>query len=112
MKTKKKATKKTSEQYAIIANRSYGLFCGIVESHDPGTGQGDGVVVARSVRHIAQWFGRTGGITSLAAHGLCGSRAGESRIGAACPRAKLSGIVNVFDCTPEARATLEAATQK
>ena len=106
----KKTTKK-SERYAIIANKSYGLYVGIVDKFDAGTGSGDGVVEAREVRHVAQWFGKTGGITSLAVHGLCGPRATESRIGAPAPRATLTGIVNVIDCTPEARATFEAAKQ-
>lgn len=99
--------KKKPERYAIIANKSYGLYVGIVESFDAETG----IVEAREVRHVARWYGKTGGITSLAVHGLCGSQASESRIGAPAPRATLSGIVNVIDCTAEARATFEAAAQ-
>jgi hypothetical protein len=109
MKTTRKIAK-TTERYAIIANRSYGLYAGIVESVTP---QEDGTlrVEARECRHVARWFGRTGGITSLAAHGLCGPRAGESRIGAPV-RATLSGVVNLFDCSTEARASIEAAAAK
>src|SRR5678810_1253178 len=92
------------ERFAILANKSYGLYVGIVESYDPVTGVAEVV----GCRHVARWFGKTGGITSLAAHGLCGPRASESRIGAPT-RATLTGIVNVFDCSPEARATFEAA---
>lgn len=106
-----KAAKKTGERYAIVANKSYGLYVGIVDKFDPGTGAGDGVAEVREVRHVAQWFGKTGGITSLAVHGLCGPRAGESRVGAAAPRATLTGVANVIDCTPEARATFEGAKQ-
>lgn len=104
MKTKK-STKK--EQFAIIANRSFGLYAGIVEKTTP---QKDGTlhVQVRDCRHVAQWYGKTGGITSLAAHGLCGARAGESRIGAPVP-ALLTGIVNLFTCSDEARASIEAA---
>lgn len=98
---------KQQERYAIIANRSYGLYAGIVKSFDPKTG----VVEAEQVRHVARWFGKTGGITSLAVHGLCGPRAAESRIGAPAERATLTGIVNVFDCSAEARASFEAAAQ-
>lgn len=105
----KKQTKRP-EIYAIIANKSYGLYAGIVESEEP---QADGTVrvIARDVRHVARWYGKTGGITSLAAHGLCGPSAGDSRIGAPVPRARLSGVVNVFECTAEARASIEAAKQ-
>lgn len=102
------ATKKKTEQYAIIANQSYGLYVGIVDSFDTK----EKTVKAREVRHVARWYGRTGGITSLAVHGLCGPEAGNSRIGAPVATATLTGIVNVFECTPEARATFEAATQK
>lgn len=102
------AKKKAAERYAIIANKSYGLYVGIVDSFDAKTG----VVEARECRHVARWYGKTGGVTSLAVHGLCGSQASESRIGAPVARATLSGIVNVFDCTPEARATFEAAVQQ
>ena len=95
------------ERYAVITNGGYGIYVGIVEAFDAATR----TVEAREVRHVARWFGRTGGITSLAAHGVCGARAAESRIGAAAPRATLSNVVNIFDCTPEARATFEAAKQ-
>ena len=104
--TSKKASKKT-ERYAIVANEKYGLYCGIVESFDPITR----VAVVRECRHVCRWFGRTGGITSLAVHGLCGPRAGESRVGAPSPVATLTGIVNVIECTPAARTTLESAVQ-
>lgn len=93
--------------YSIIANQSYGLYAGFVQSFDPATK----VVEATEVRHIAYWFGKTGGITSLAVHGLCGPKAAESRIGAPAPKATLSGIVNIFECTPEAQATIAAAQQ-
>lgn len=109
MATKKKSTKKP-ERYAIIANKSYGLYAGIIETVTP-TVDGLLTVEVRECRHVAHWRGKTGGVTSLAAFGLCGPNAGESRIGAPV-RATLSGIVNIFDCSPEARATIEAARQQ
>ena len=98
------------EQYAIIANKSYGLYAGIVEETTP---QPDGTlhVKARDVRHVARWYGKTGGITSLAVHGLCGPDAANSRIGAPSVAATLTGIVNIFTCSAEARASIEAAKQ-
>ena len=95
--------KKTLKK-CILANKSYGLYYGEVESFDPVTG----VATVRNCRHVCRWYGKTGGITSLAAHGLCGPRACESRIGAPAA-ATLTGIVNVFECSPEAAASLESA---
>ena len=95
---------KKPQRVAILANKSYGLYYGRVISFDPVTG----VAEVDGCRHVCRWFGKTGGITSLAAHGLCGPRAGESRVGApVC--ATLTGIVNVFDCSSEAIASLDAA---
>lgn len=101
----------SKKQYAIIANKSYGLYAGIVEKVTP---QPDGtlLVEAREVRHVARWFGKSGGITSLAVHGLCGRDAASSRIGAPSVAATLSGIVNIFECSTEARASIEAAKQQ
>ena len=104
------AAKKQAEVYAILANKSYGLYAGIVEKKTP---QPDGTlhVEVRDCRHVARWYGKTGGITSLAAHGLCGPNAADSRIGAPVRASPLTGIVNVFECSAEARATLESAKQ-
>ncbi len=98
--------KKTPKQkpFAILANKSYGLYAGIVEKYDPKTG----IAEVSQCRHVARWYGKTGGITSLAAFGLCGPNANDSRIGAPVG-GTLTGIVNVFACTAEARATIEAA---
>lgn len=105
---KSKPSKSHAKPYAIVANQSYGLYVGIVQSFDPV----NKVALVTECRHVARWYGKTGGITSLAAHGLCGSQAGDSRIGAPAPGVStLTGIVNVFPCSPEARATFEAAKQ-
>lgn len=114
--TKKKITKKAATtrdpmvgRYCIIGNKSYGLYCGIVEAITPDA-EGLSTVIVSECRHIAQWYGRTGGITSLAAHGLCGPRAAESRVGAPC-LARLSGVANILAASDEAAATLRAAVQ-
>jgi hypothetical protein len=102
MAAKKKLTK------AIVANRSYGLYYGEVVSFDAK----NGIAVVRNCRHVCRWFGMTGGITSLAAHGLRGPRAGESRVGAPAPGdSTLTGIVNVFPCSLVAAASIEAVVQ-
>jgi hypothetical protein len=89
------------KRYVIVGNQNYGLYFGQIEADD------NEIVATKSVRmlncqHIAKWYGRTGGITSLAAYGPCGPNAKNSRVGAAAPSVLLTGIVNVLDCTPEA----------
>lgn len=103
--------KAKAERYCIIANKSYGLYAGLVESISAPGEDGTRIVAAREVRHIARWYGRTGGITSLATYGLCGPQAGDSRIGAPVASASLGGVVNIFECSSEARASIEAAKQ-
>lgn len=114
--TKKKLMKKAAVtldpmigRYCIIGNKSYGLYAGVVESIAPDA-EGLSTVIVSECRHIAQWYGRTGGITSLAAHGICGARAAESRIGAPC-LARLSGVANILAASDEAAATLRASVQ-
>ena len=104
----KKTTKRATQTYAILANDRYGLYAGVVESYDPVTR----VARVAGCRHVARWYGKTGGITSLAVHGLCGPNASQSRIGAATSdAATLTGVVNVFPCSSAARASIEGATQ-
>ena len=99
---------KKKAQYAIITNERYGIYAGLVESFDPV----NRVAMVAQCRHVARWFGKTGGITSLAVHGLCGPRVADSRIGAPVfGSSTLTGVVNIFPCSAEARASIEAATQ-
>jgi hypothetical protein len=104
------AEKKKNDTMSILANTGYGLYAGIVEKSTPHA-DGTLTVEVRDCRHIARWYGKTGGITSLAAFGLCGPSASQSRIGAPV-RATLTGIRNVFECSTEARASIEAAKQE
>lgn len=97
-----------SKRFVIVGNEKYGLYYGWTdlpqEQQDAQVAR-DHAIRLNDVRHIARWYGKTGGITSLAAHGPCGnsdSKASESRIGAPSPSSLLTGVVNVFDCTEEA----------
>lgn len=98
------ATKsKSKKRFVIVGNEKYGLFYGETDASDAD------VIATKSVRldrcrHVAQWYGKNGGITSLAAHGPCGPRASESRIGAPAPSQLVGGVVNVIDCSDEAVA--------
>lgn len=106
------AKKQSTKRYVLLANKSYGLYVGTLMKEPKMQPDGTFTAEVMGVRHVARWFGKTGGITSLAAHGLCGPSAGDSRIGAAIiGLSNLSGIVNIFDCSPEARASFEAAKQ-
>jgi len=98
--------KKSTERAVLVGNQSYGLYIGYTSATDAEI-VGSKSVRLRACRHVCQWFGRTGGITSLAAHGPCGPRANESRIGAPAD-AVLTGVVNVYDLSAEAIAAFAA----
>ena len=106
----KKKSKTTNGRYAIVANGSYGLWFGRVEATDAEIAASGRQVRVYECRGVRYWYGRRGGITSLAAHGLCGPRAGESRIGAPIPSSLLEDVKAIHDCTPEAVATFAAFT--
>ena len=86
----------------VLGSRTYGLYYGVVESYDPATQ----TAVVRECRHIYEWRGKHGGITSLASHGICGPKASESRIGLPSPIATLTEIINVFACTDSSSRTI------
>lgn len=94
---------KQTTRHVIVGNQNYGLYYGETDATD------EQVVETKAIRlvncrHICHWCGKTGGITSLAAHGPCGPNVRQSRIGAPAPTALITGVVNVYDCTPEAVA--------
>lgn len=97
--------KKAAGRWVLVGNQSYGLYIGITADPDSKI-LADKSVRLTSCRHVARWYGLTGGITSLAAYGPCGPSKMESRVGAPCD-ALLTGVVNVFDLTPEAIEAFE-----
>lgn len=106
MTTKSTKKTKTKTRWVLCGNSSYGLYIGRTDATDAA------IVASKSVRlancrHVARWYGKTGGITSLAQHGPCGPSVGDSRIGAPCS-ALLTGVVNVYDLSPEAVAAFAA----
>lgn len=101
------ATKKQKTNYCILCNDGYGIYYGDVLSFDPLTG----VAIVAQCRHVARWFGHTGGITSLAVYGLCGPKADESLIGAPTSSpATLTHIRNVFPASDVAAETFKRST--
>ena len=91
----------------LVGNSGGGLYIGDTDQCD------EEIIATKAIRlhncrHVARWYGRTGGITSLAQHGPCGPRVGESRVGAPCPSALITGVVNVFNLSPEAARNFAA----
>lgn len=97
------ATKNKKMRFVIVGNKSYGLYYGETDATDASVVETESIRLT-NCRHIAQWYGKTGGITSLAAHGPCGPNVSKCRIGAPAPSNLLLGVVNVIDCTSEAIA--------
>ncbi len=92
---------KKHRRHVIVGNQSYGLYFGETDATDAEIAETKSVRLD-NCRHICHWRGKTGGITSLAAHGPCGPNVKQSRIGAPAPSSLLMGVVNVLDCTDEA----------
>ena len=95
-----KTKKNGKKRHVLVGNQSYGLYIGQTSASDAEI-MATKAVRLEGCRHVARWFGKTGGVTSLAAFGPCGSRAFESRIGAPC-NGLVTGVVNVLDLSPAA----------
>jgi len=94
---------KGNSRHVLVGNQFYGLYIGETAATDAE------IIETKSVRltncrHVCRWYGKTGGITSLAAFGPCGPSADESRIGAPVESALITSVVNVFDLSAEAIA--------
>lgn len=95
-------TAKRALRAVLVGNQSYGLYIGETSATDEEIIQAKAIRL-ENCRHVCQWYGKTGGVTSLAAFGPCGSRKNESKVGAPC-NALLTGVVNVLDLSTEAVA--------
>lgn len=94
---------KSSKRWVIVGNGPYGLWFGQVNDPDDKIITGKAVRLYRA-RNIRYWYGKNGGITSLAAFGPCGPKAQESRIGAEITSTLLLDVKAVHDCSSEAIA--------
>lgn len=102
MPPKKKTASTSNERTVVIGNDGYGLYYGRITATDAEIAATKSVRVTRC-RHIARWNGGPGGITSLPATGpLKGSRIGGD------VTALITGVKNIFECTPEAVARFDA----
>ena len=102
-----KAKSEKPGQWAVVGNGPWGLWFGQVRDSD------EQIIKTKALRlynarNIRYWYGRSGGITSLAAFGPCGARAKESRIGAPISSTLLLEVKAVHECSPEAVAAFAA----
>jgi len=111
MSAKKQTPKKLQKiRWCIVGNGPWGLWFGEVRAKDADVIKSKAVRLYRA-RNIRYWYGKSGGITSLAAHGLCGPRAGESRIGTEIESTLLMDVKAIHECSQEAANTFLAAKQ-
>lgn len=102
-KVNKKA-KKGNWRWVIVGNDKYGLYYGRIKASDREIAESKSVR-CYECRHVYRWYGARGGITSLAALGVDLTK--ENRIGAPCAEALLTGVVNVFAVSDNARSSLD-----
>ena len=100
--------KKTKLRWAIVGNGNWGLYYGQVEQGKPWR-SGDTLRVL-NCRHVCRWYGKKGGITSLAAFGICGPNAVNSRIAAPSPVSEIGDVRAVHFCTEAAVASIGAVS--
>ena len=105
--TKKTGSKQPTGKYCIVGNGPYGLWFGRVTATDADIAKTHSVRLyeARSIRY---WYGRKGGITSLAAFGPCGPRVAECRFGAPIASTLLLDVKAIHECSAEAVAAFGA----
>ena len=89
--------------WAIVGNGPYGLWIGQVRATDAEVAQTHSVRLYNA-RNIRYWYGRKGGISSLAAFGPCGARVKDSRIGAPIKFTLLLDVKAIHCCSDEAVA--------
>ena len=101
------AKKSAKGRWVIVGNGSWGLWYGRTMQSDAEIAKTASVTLL-DARNIHCWYGRKGGITSLAAHGLCGPDRDNSRIGAPIASSLVLEVKAVHGCSPEAVATFAA----
>jgi len=88
------------ERWVIVGNGPWGLWFGRLDD-----GVTDAEIAASGsarlydARNIRYWYGRKGGITSLAAYGLCGPDMAKSRIGAPVESTLLLDVKAIHTCS-------------
>jgi hypothetical protein len=98
---KKTAPKSQNKNWVIVGKGTWGLWFGWISDKDAADPSISSLRLYEA-RNIRYWYGRTGGITSLAAFGPCGPRFRDNRIGSAIPWSNLNEVKAVHSCTAEA----------
>ena len=90
-------------KYVVVATDKdkRGVFAGYLETWDPVTK----VAIMRNVQMVVYWSPETRGVVGLAATGP----ADGSRVTKAAKRGEIHGVEAIFECTPAAQESLEAA---
>jgi hypothetical protein len=99
--------KKNEGRWCIIGNGPWGLWFGRVKASDAEVIKTKAVRVF-DARNIRYWYGKSGGITSLAAFGPCGPKQQDSRIGATIASTLILDVKAIHECSPEAVANFAA----
>ena len=89
--------------WVLVGKGSWGLWFGWITPKDAADPSLTNVKL-HEARNIRYWYGRSGGITSLAEFGPCGPRFRENRIGAAIPWSNLTEVKAIHACSAEAVA--------
>ena len=100
-------SKSNGGRWVIVGNGPWGLWFGRISATDAEIAASHSVRLFEA-RNIHYWYGAAGGITSLAAYGLCGPRASESRIGARISSTLLLDVKAIHECSPECVAAFAA----
>ena len=98
-----------AERWSIVGIGPYGLWFGDVVTDDAEIAATHAVTL-RQARNIRYWYGRKGGVSSLAAFGPCGPDVDKCRIGAPIERAFLLDVKSILGCSPEAVSAFKAVT--
>ena len=93
------AMKKSKERYVIVRTYSAGCFAGVLESR-----KGQEVVMSQA-RRLWYWSGAAS-LSQLAIDGT--NNPGQCKFPAAVSHIELMQAIEVIDCTPKARASIEA----
>jgi hypothetical protein len=99
-------------RWAVIGNGNWGLYYGRTDGHNTEGKRwrsGDTLLIL-DCRHVCRWYGKKGGITSLAVFGICGPNAANSRIAAPAPESEIGDVRAVHYCTAVAVASIGAVT--
>lgn len=86
------------ERYVIVRTCSAGCFAGLLESREGKE------VVMRDARRLWYWAGAAS-LSQLAVDGT--SKPKECKFPVPVPRIELTEAIEIIDCTPEARKSIE-----